>query len=482
MSEKIYAFLFRLFPARFRAAWHDEALHLFCDRARHERGFIKSLLLWIDLLADIAVTLPRIYSSEDPSLLPAATANSSGVPSFYMLQRQPIQPRSYAMGTILSVVAIAVVIVLLNHGGHVPILHPSAAEDAGGFTVDPWATGPASGDGDAETIAIGRGTAGAAQSATGANPGATVVFKDRPRLPLFDAAEKHRVIEGIIANLNQHYPDAGVARTIAGTLRLHEGLGYYRSIGDPAEFAELVTREIRESSHDLHFEVVYSRDVLREDPAPAVPVEDAIYRQVLRRANCNFEKVDFLPHNVGYLKLDSFPPPDVCGDTAIAAMKTVSRADALIIDLRDNSGGQPEMVMFLAGWLFDEPAFFWNPRENSAANIWTHSPMAGSGLAGKPVYILTSPRTWSAAEHFSYDLKMLHRATLVGETTGGATDVGVFHRIDDHFGIGLRESRVPNPYPVPDWAVHGVSPDVAVPASHALDSAEMLAVQRIARR
>jgi len=98
------------------------------------------------------------------------------------------------------------------------------------------------------------------------------------------------------------------------------------------------------------------------------------------------------------------------------------------------------------------------------------------------LYILTSRRTWSAAEHFSYNLKMLHRATIVGETTGGATDVGVFHRIDDHFGIGIRESRVPNPYPAPDWAVNGVSPDVRVPAADALATAEKLAVQQLARR
>jgi len=71
----------------------------------------------------------------------------------------------------------------------------------------------------------------------------------------------------------------------------------------------------------------------------------------------------------------------------------------------------------------------------------------------------------------------------VAEQTGaGATDVGVFHRIDEHFGIGLRESKVPNPYPAPDWAVHGVPPDISVPAAQALDTAETLARQQIAKR
>jgi C-terminal processing protease CtpA/Prc len=225
---------------------------------------------------------------------------------------------------------------------------------------------------------------------------------------------------------------------------------------------------------------MYSQVPLHE-PAPRSEQEAAAYSTIMRQANCTFDQVRILPRNIGYLKLDSFPDPKVCGDAAIAAMRKLASADSLIIDLRENSGGSPAMVMFLAGWLFDRPAFFWNPRETSAASMWTRSPMAGSQLAHKPVYVLTSSRTYSAAEHFSYNLKMLHRATLIGETTAGATDVGAFHRIDEHFGIGLRESNVQNPYPAPDWAVNGVTPDIAVPAPDALDMAKTLAARQMAR-
>lgn len=89
--------------------------------------------------------------------------------------------------------------------------------------------------------------------------------------------------------------------------------------------------------------------------------------------------------------------------------------------------------------------------------------------------MLTSNKTFSGAEHFSYNLKMLKRATLVGETTGGATDVGNFYRLDDHFGMGIREARAINPYPSPDWAVTGVEPDVRVKAGDALAAAQRLA-------
>jgi C-terminal processing protease CtpA/Prc len=132
------------------------------------------------------------------------------------------------------------------------------------------------------------------------------------------------------------------------------------------------------------------------------------------------------------------------------------------------------MVMLISAYLFDHPEYMYSPRENTTEGSWTRSPVPGNRLADKPVYVLTSARTFSGAEHFSYNLKMLKRATLVGETTGGATDVGTFHRIDDHFGMGIRETRAINPYAEPDWAVKGVEPNVKVKAADAPDAAEKL--------
>ena len=65
MSEKIYALLFHLFPARFRAAWHDEAMELFRDRSAHERGLFVRIRLWLDLVSDLVLSLPRAYLSEE---------------------------------------------------------------------------------------------------------------------------------------------------------------------------------------------------------------------------------------------------------------------------------------------------------------------------------------------------------------------------------------------------------------------------------
>jgi C-terminal processing protease CtpA/Prc len=124
----------------------------------------------------------------------------------------------------------------------------------------------------------------------------------------------------------------------------------------------------------------------------------------------------------------------------------------------------------------------YNPRETPTQQSWTQSPVPGNRLADKPVYVLTSASTWSGAEQFSYDLKMLKRVTIVGETTRGGADAGVFHRIDDHFGIGIPEVRAINPFSKTDWEGTGVEPDVKVKAANALETAEKLAESKLLKK
>ncbi len=193
------------------------------------------------------------------------------------------------------------------------------------------------------------------------------------------------------------------------------------------------------------------------------------------RQNCTFEKVQMLPNKIGYLKFNFFPQTAACKDTAQAAMAALNEAQSVVLDLRDNGGGFPDMVMLVASYFFDHPEYMYNPRESATEQSWTRSPVPGSKLADKPVYLLTSSRTISAAEQFSYDLKMLKRATLVGETTRGSAHSGVFRRIDNHLGMGIPEVRPINPFSKADWEGVGVEPDVKVKAADALTTAVALA-------
>ena len=218
----------------------------------------------------------------------------------------------------------------------------------------------------------------------------------------------------------------------------------------------------------------YTRSVFPDFSQPPAPEFQARYRAAMKQANCTFEKVGIGPDHVGYVKLNSFPDIAACQSLAESAMSALNHADALIFDLRDNRGGYTNMVVFLASCLFDHPEYMFNPRDPVTEQSWTRSPIAGSLLVDKPVYILTSSRTYSAAEQFSYDLKMLRRATLVGETTGGASHAGTLHNLDHHFAIGIPQHRPANPFAGKDWAVTGVEPDVKVNAADALATAGKL--------
>ena len=184
---------------------------------------------------------------------------------------------------------------------------------------------------------------------------------------------------------------------------------------------------------------------------------------------CSFEKLELHPGNVGYVKLDWFPDPASCHDIAEAVMQHLNETDAVIFDLRDCTGGYPEMVRWMAGWLFDHPVAWYNPRTTSPAESMTDSPVPGSRLADKPVFVLTSSRTFSGAEHFTYDLKQLKRATIVGETTSGAS----------HAGPAAPLRHIADTETKPVWEGVGVEPDVRVNAANALETAEKLAMAAI---
>lgn len=295
-------------------------------------------------------------------------------------------------------------------------------------------------------------------------------------------AEKRFVIERAIANLKQHYVGHDFAPRIVEKLLKNEQHGDYRLVDSAAAFASLLTRQMRNISRDNHLELVYSRVAITEDSAGPMPERLARYRQMMQEEDCTFEKVEILAHNIGYLKLNSFPDVSVCEQTARNTMSSLNHVDAIIFDLRDNTGGFPDMVALIAAYLFDHPEYLYNPRENITSHSWTASPIHGNKLADKPVYVLTSSRTLSGAEQFSYNFKMLKRATLVGETTGGVAHAGKFYRIDEHFGIAIPEVESINPYSSADWEGTGVEPDLKTKAGDALTTAERLAASKLGRR
>jgi hypothetical protein len=456
MSEKVFRLLLHLYPSRFRRQYGDEALQLFRDRTHDEAGVWPSVRLWFDLLTDLVISLPREYCYTRPEVARASAKTClDGTPTFFVFDTASPGRRPLLLGGLLSLITLVSFPGLMNEFGN---FRPPS----GWSFASPGAYERQSGEPQGPASASEQSV----QSPRGANS-------------TLDATSRHRIIASAIASIKQHHIDPLEAQRAANALLSHEQQGDDDSATSAEEFTRLATKQMREATGDHHLELLYSPRAIPERTPGPEPPPSAVYRNEALRVNCAFEQVKILPHNVGYLKLNAFPDTSVCQATAAAAMAKLNDADALIFDLRDKGGGFPSMVSLIAAYLFDHPEYMYCPLENTTAESWTHSPVPGNKLANKPVYILTSSRTISAAEEFTYDLKMLKRATLVGETTAGANHAANLHAIGDNFYVATVEVRAINPYSKSNWNDTGVEPDLKVRSPDALTAALRLVGKRL---
>ncbi len=157
-------------------------------------------------------------------------------------------------------------------------------------------------------------------------------------------------------------------------------------------------------------------------------------------------------------------------------MSQTADADALIVDLRNNNGGSPETVSLVASYLFDDKPVhlvdIYERETNKTTQSWTHAKVAGKRFGGtKPVYVITSNRTFSGGEELAYDLQTLKRATLIGETTGGGAHPTKRVSIDEWFALAVPFATSISPITHGNWEGTGVVPDVPTSADAALDEA-----------
>ncbi len=294
-------------------------------------------------------------------------------------------------------------------------------------------------------------------------------------------------------HLREGYVFPETAKKIEADLRGRLDRNEYADVKSARKLAEVLTEHLQAVSKDKHLRVFYAYDPIlgaprNPGPDPGRGGRDERRERLRARGeamNFGFEKVERLEGNVGYLDLRMFMPAELGGDTAAAAMNLLAHTDALIIDVRKNGGGDPSMVALVSSYLFGpEPVhlndLYFRP-EDSTHQWWTLPHVPGRRYEGKPVYVLTSRRTFSAAEEFTYNLKSLKRATIVGETTGGGAHPGGMKRITEHFGMFVPSGRAINPITRTNWEGTGVTPDVPVAADRALATAHLAALSAIVR-
>jgi hypothetical protein len=292
----------------------------------------------------------------------------------------------------------------------------------------------------------------------------------------FDAAEQIKVVRATADLIEARYVDARKAREIATALRQSDER--WRVARDGDAFAAEATAFLRMLSADGHLGLSYSANPIPEQQGEAAFSATEMERWYGPQLNHGIEKIERLPGNIMLLDLRVFPPPSMAGDVFAAAMTVVAQGDALIIDLRQNGGGA-ETANLLTGYLlesgrplsgtYDRPT---DTRVYATSPAWVPGRRFGTT---KPVYILTSRKTFSAAEAVAYDLQVLKRAVIVGEATGGGAHPFEYRRVHPHFAVDLPEGRSINPITGSNWQDVGVKPDVVVPAEQALDTALQLA-------
>ena len=299
-------------------------------------------------------------------------------------------------------------------------------------------------------------------------------------------ATRAAVIDAVIARLHAAYVFPDKAAEVERALRERVRRKEYASVASAAAFANLITEHLQAVTRDRHLRLRY-----REQPIPErgpqagpTPEQREERRRMTRRVNGGFERVERLIGNVGYLELLGFEDPESIEEIAAAAMTFLSGTDALIIDLRRNGGGHPGGVALVSSYLFGSDtvhlnSLYWRP-ENRTDHFWTRSAVKGVRYGpDKPVYVLTSRRTFSAAEEFSYNLQTLRRATIVGDTTGGGAHPGGAQRVHQHFMLFVPSGRAINPITKTNWEGTGVRPEVPVPSDRALGVAHAAALRKL---
>lgn len=300
--------------------------------------------------------------------------------------------------------------------------------------------------------------------------------------PVTDADRK-QVLDAVIAHLESEYIDPEVGRRAAKKLRGKPVQQSLKSAADGTEVATVLRDELRAATGDGHLNVEYSENELPSDQAAADAEfnEQEMERYYGAHVNFGVRKAERLENNIGLLDLAVFPPSSMGGDTIAAAMQVIAHTDALIIDLRRNGGGM-DTVALVASYLFDtqQPlsGIYHRPTGKTTQNF-TLPYVPGAKFGGtKPIYVLTSKRTFSAAEALAYDLQALKRATIVGEPSGGGAHPFTYKRIHPHFVLWSVVEKSVNPITGKNWQGVGVQPDVVIDQAQAMDKALALIAEQ----
>ena len=312
-----------------------------------------------------------------------------------------------------------------------------------------------------------------------------IVFQLKAQVELvFNEEFKREVVNNTASIMKDKYLSAETGKIMGEYIISQYKNGAYDSLNEVNEFCNKLTADMRFIDNDKHLFVFYSPEEAGEVKAyhhllPEEEIQELnkLYFEMDKRENFGFKKLEILEGNVGYLKLSYFTISDTSNQALIGSMQFLSNSDAIIIDLRNNGGGEGNDLL-LNYFLPPEMKYLGSMscRDTSMnQEFWTLANIPGKRMPEVDLYVLTNKRTFSAAEGLAFTFQKLDRAKIVGETTKGGG-----HPVD----ILIVKGDVLTQFPIcksnePNWEGIGIKPEVEVASSNALNTAHKIAIERI---
>ncbi len=296
--------------------------------------------------------------------------------------------------------------------------------------------------------------------------------------------EVKNVIQIVVKLLNKYYVSANTAKTITQVLLGNQKSGQYNKISSPYEFAHRLTLDIRSINNDQHLNINYRPQKSKSS------VSNVFENKLLDKkglwTNYGYQEIKHLDGNIGYVKISHFSNWGNftnAKESIDSLFNMLRNSKALILDVRDNSGGYEDIVAYFISYLIAGESIklsdYYVRFDDSKKSIWTTEKPTNTKLPNIPVYVLTNGNTASAGESLAYILKHLKRSEVVGEVTAGAGHGAMTYKINDKFSITISSEETINAVTKTSFEGVGVIPTFAIESEKAFQKAYDLALHQL---
>nr|WP_299381766.1 S41 family peptidase [Allomuricauda sp.] len=277
----------------------------------------------------------------------------------------------------------------------------------------------------------------------------------------FTKERKNEFLNDLVTSFKTEFLWEEKGIEIAKKLNSKINKGAYEDITDPELFVSILNRDLYKFSHDLHLKIGLNRPASKTS-------------SITNSKSYFFISKKEPEEGIYYLKFDEFPELTKSLKAEISEfMSSLTNPKAIIIDLRDNSGGSDMMVNHLAGYFFPNKkmlatSYQWNtpPQE-----IWAVPKLQSKELSKVKLIILTSQATFSAAELFTQRLQLHNRAQVVGEPTPGGAHRTMTYLMSDIFLLHWPYEKSLHAATLQDLEGIGVKPDYPAHYQNAFQTA-----------